>query len=89
MAAVECHIVELRLMPIDGAGNAIDKDAATTTIGTMTRTGGTEPRVVPKASVASSSGSPNITTYVEREALAGFVVWHIGQTYIISYPTGS
>lgn len=45
----------------------------------------TEVRVVENQSVPNSIGNPTIEEYLRLEALSDYVVYHIDQTYIITY----
>lgn len=85
--AVVVHIVRLRPIAVDATGAVIDKNKAT--IGQVARGGSTEPRVIPDLNIASSANYPTIEDYIIAEAAAGFVVRHIDQTMIITYPVGS
>jgi len=42
--------------------------------------------VIPDSNIPSSAGSPTIKEYLELEAAEGFVLKHIDQSFIVTYP---
>jgi hypothetical protein len=87
MAAVQCHIVYVRPTPVDSTGTPFTKDQTSTTIKKM-MTANTEMRIVPDPQVPNSANTPDIKTYVQAEAAAGWVVRYMDNTIIITYPSG-
>jgi hypothetical protein len=87
------HVAKLQLMHVDSVtGTVFVKDGSKikdfTTVKTDTvnrpREYSTEFRVVADAAIASSSGSPDIPTYLGLEATAGYKFAHMDQTYLIT-----
>lgn len=85
--AVLCHIVTLKIVPINAAGQVKLKDSPNTTMSDMLTASG-EIRVVPNDDVPNSAGYPTIEDYILAEAANDFVLGHINQTHIITYDAG-
>lgn len=84
MAAVPCHVVYLTPMPVNSAGQVVDKNDPSTTLGDMKSTS-TEVRVVARANVPSSANNPSIEAYLQLEAAGGYTLGHLSQTMIVTY----
>ena len=84
MAAVGVHIVRIGLFTTDANGVRINKSSNATTINQLKNTQ-QEFLVIEDASIASSSGYPTIKAYLEREALLGYVLQHLDQSFLITY----
>lgn len=80
--AIACHVVRVGFVTVDSAGARLDKTTATTK---QMLTANTEHRVFEDSAIASSSGSPSVKTYVEREAAAGYVMGYMDQNMVVTY----
>jgi hypothetical protein len=84
MAAIGCHVVYTNFLPVNRAGQVVDKnDPATTIKDTME----TEHQhvVLPDALVPNSVGYPTIKRYLELEAAAGYEARFVGENLIVTY----
>ena len=76
--AVEIHRVSIQLVHVDSNGNAIDKNDPSVTLGFIAKNATQDFRVVPNVSgpvsTANSADSPDIDTYLQREADDGFAL---------------
>jgi len=84
MAAVGVHVVRVGLFTTDAAGVRINKNSNATTINQLKNTQ-QEFLIIEDASIASSAGYPTIKTYLEREALLGYQLRHLDQSFLITY----
>ena len=84
MAAVGVHIVRIGLFTTDVNGVRINKNSNSTTINQLKNTQ-QEFLIIEDASIASSAGYPTIKTYLEREALLGYQLRHLDQSFLITY----
>ncbi len=83
MAAIGCHVAQIGPKPVTPTGTVIDKKSAT--INEMLQTT-QEMRVLEDTTNApSSSGYPTIEDYIKAEALLGYKVQVINQSWIITY----
>jgi len=80
--AVPIHVARVGLLPVDTAGNVVNKNQAT--IGQMCHAS-SEHRVLADAAIPSTAGSPTPKLYLEREAALGYIAYHIDQTTIVTY----
>lgn len=87
------HVASLALMQFDNVTKTVfTKDgsaiSAFTTVKVDTvnlpRTWETQFRVIPDATIPSSSGAPDIKTYLTLEDALGFKLVHIDQSFIIT-----
>jgi hypothetical protein len=83
--AVGVHVVRISLVPINSAGQVVNKDTAT--MKEMLDTS-TEPRVLADATIPNSTGNPTIRAYIEAEAGDDYVLKHVDQSLIITYDQG-
>ena len=84
MAAIGIHVVRVGLFTTDASGVRIDKNSNATTINQLKNTK-QEFLVIEDAAIVSSSGYPTIKTYLEREALLGYQLQHLDQSFLITY----
>jgi len=83
MAAIGCHIAQIGPKPVTATGTVIEKRSAS--IGEMLQTT-QEMRVLEDTTNApSSAGFPTIENYIKAEALLGYKVQIINQSWIITY----
>lgn len=83
MAAVGCRVATIVMKPIAADGSVIDKKSAT--IAQMTHST-SEMRVMQDTvNAPNSTGFPSITDYIKLEALDGYKVAIINQSWIITY----
>lgn len=87
--AVAIHVVYVRPISVDAVGNPIDKNDPHTKISAVMRSTDMQPRVIPDINIPSSANYPTIHAYLIAEAAAGFVVKHMDNTMIVTYPAGS
>ncbi len=86
--AVLIHIAYIRPMPVDALGVVHDKNNPVTRIKDVGSTS-TDPRVIPAIGNPNTNGYPAIDTYLALEANSGFVLRHLSNTMIVTYPAGS
>ncbi len=82
MAAVGVHFVNIVPKPTNALGGVVNKGTASMT---QLLQMSTEFRVEETADVASSTGFPTVEDFVKAEALLGYKVAIINQSYIILY----
>ena len=83
MAAIGCHIARIGPKPVSATGTVLDKKSAT--IGQMLQVTN-EMRILQDLTNApSSSGFPTIEDYIKAEALLGYKVQVINQSWVITY----
>lgn len=83
MAAVGCHVARIGPKPVSAAGAVMDKRSAT--IGQMLQTT-QEMRILEDlVNAPSSVGYPTIEDYVVAEAVLGYKVAVINQSWVITY----
>lgn len=87
------HVAKLQLMHVDSVTQAVFtksgakiKDFTTVKVDSISapRDYSTEFRIVADPAIPSSSGSPDIPTYLGLEATAGYKFAHMDQTYLIT-----
>ena len=89
--AIGIHVVRVNIVPVNSAGQFIDKNAETTnpaTIGEMTDFNN-EHRIIPDIAIANSADYPSVPAYIEAEAGINFVVHYMDQNMIITYEHGN
>ncbi len=78
------HVASLQLMHYDNVtGAIIDKSNPATTLLALAKSS-TDFRVVVDPAIPNTAGNPTIKAYLIAEALAGFLLKHIDQTFIIT-----
>jgi hypothetical protein len=80
--AIPIHVARIGLMPVNSVGTVVNKNTAT--IGEMTQCS-SEERVIVDLLLPNTTANPTPKTYLELEAADGYVVYHLDQTYIITY----
>lgn len=78
------HVVRVGLFTVDQNGHRINKNSPDTTINQLKRTS-QDMLVIPDSTISTSSGYPTIKAYLEAEALEGYILKHMDQSYIITY----
>ena len=82
--AVGMHFVTVTPINIDRLGNPLLKDDYTVSI-RQQMDASKSPRILADPAVPNSAAYPTIQDYLTLEAAAGYVVYHIDQTMIITY----
>jgi hypothetical protein len=80
--ATPIHVARIALMPVNAAGAVVVKNQAT--IREMMDTS-SEERVMTDPLLPHTVGNPTPKAYLELEAGDDFLLYHIDQTYIITY----
>jgi len=80
------HVVRVGLFTVDSNGQRIDKSGTSTTINQM-KNSSLDMLVIPDASIPSSANYPTVKAYLEAEASAGYVLNHMDQSFIVTYPS--
>ena len=80
--AAVVHVVIIGMKLVDSLGGILDKESITIA---QRMSSTSELRIYEDAVIPSSTGYPTIKTYIEREAVAGYVLGHISQNYVITY----
>ena len=89
MAAVGIHIVHTKFVACNKyTGAIVNKEDPATKVSDVLQTEH-QHRIIADAAIASSTGSPTIDNYLKAEAALGYVLKHMDQTTIITYPAGS
>lgn len=83
--AIGIHVAQIVMRPVSSSGVVLDK--ATATMDQM-MDASTEQRVLYDTAIPNTLGYPNVKTYLEREATTDYVVYHLDQTYIVTYDAG-
>lgn len=78
------HYVTVAPFTVDATGARIDKTGATTSLNVLLSTR-MEHLIIPDSAVASSANYPNLKTYLGLEAAAGYVLYHLDQSIVITY----
>lgn len=81
---IQAHVVRVGLFTVDQNGQRLDKNNPNTTINQLKATS-QDMLVIPDAAVASSTGYPTVKAYLEAEAALNFVLYHMDQSFIITY----
>ena len=76
------HYAELILVHIDPNGNVIDKNK-TTILQNLHFS--TQHRVLPDAAISNTANYPDIKTYLNLEAAAGYIPVQVAQSFILTY----
>jgi len=87
MAAI--HVARLNLMRRSAEGKLYNANSSRSTDGSVVTirdamTMSTEVRVAADGTIPNSLGYPDVKTYLEAEAAAGFLFVHMDQTYLIT-----
>lgn len=82
---VNIHIVRTGIVNVDAMGNVLRKDDPSITIKQQIATE-SQHRVLEDANIPNSVGYPTVKRYLELEADDYYVLRHIDQTTIITYP---
>lgn len=80
--ATPIHVARIALMPVNDLGAVVNKNTAT--IGQMIHTS-SEERVIADPALPHTASNPTPKAYLELEAADDFLLYHIDQTYIITY----
>jgi len=80
--AVNVHVANVSLVTVNAAG--VVKPRVGMTIGEAIRTNN-EVRIMQDATLPHTTGYPTVKTYLELEAADGFLLYHLDQTYCITY----
>ena len=82
------HVALLQLVDVNSLGAVVDKSAASTTIKNALMLS-KDWRVMPDSTNPSTGTPPGdyptLTTYLEREAAAGYQLTYMNQTTIVTY----
>ena len=78
------HYVTVAPFTVDATGARIDKTDATTPLNSL-RSTRLEHLIIPDNTVPSSANYPNLKTYLGLEAAAGYVLYHLDQSIVITY----
>ena len=77
------HVVNSGLFTVDHSDNIIDKNSSDIKIATLSKTKMSH-LVIPNGQVPNSVNYPTIKSYLELEAVSGYVLEMINQTTIIT-----
>lgn len=80
--AIRMHFVTIGMKPITAVGTVLDKNTAT--IKAMTQAS-SELRILEDSDLPNTSGFPTIEDYLTLEAAGNFVIYYLGQNFIITY----
>jgi len=80
--AKNIHVARIGQKPITPAGTVLDKNEASVKE-MMTAT--TEDRVLADPAMPNTASFPTVKNYLELEASADFVLYHLDQNVIITY----
>lgn len=82
MASV--HVVSVAPFTVDAENNRIDKNDPTVQINVLKNTR-IEHLIIPDSQIPNSSGYPTIKEYLELEAVSGYELRHLDQSFVITY----
>lgn len=81
---IQVHVVRVGVFSVDQNGQRIDKGSPNTTINQLKNTS-QDMLVIPDSAVPSSANYPTVKAYLEAEAALNFVLYHMDQTFVVTY----
>lgn len=80
------HVVFMKFVNVDAAGNIVRKEVATTSISDIVKSS-QELRVDADPAIPNSAGYPTLKRYIELEAQSNFTIGYISNTMVVTYST--